>query len=62
MIKNKPSLSNVVNIMRNIICTLLRKSLQRDTRMKLGYLNPKDESEEIDIFCPTQAGGFLWGP
>ena len=54
MIKKKPSLCDVFDIMREMMCKLLKKSfLTRHSCKNLMRINAKSKSKGAHTFCPT---------
>ena len=54
MKKNKPSLRDVFNIMREMMCKLLKKSfLTRHSCKNLMRMNANSISKGAHTFCPT---------
>ena len=54
MKKNKPSLCDLFNIMREMMCKLLKKSfLTRYSSKNLVRMNVNSKSKEAHTFCPT---------
>ena len=54
MKKNKPNLCNVFDIMREMVCKLLKKSfLTRHSRKNLMCMNANSKSKGAHTFCPT---------
>ena len=54
MKKNKPSLCDMFDIMREIMCKLLKESfLTRHSCKNLMCMNANSKSKEAYTFCPT---------
>ena len=54
MINRKPSLCDVFDIMREMMCKLLKKSfLTRHSCKNLMRMNAKSKLKGVHTFCPT---------